>query len=255
MATYNKKTNKNILRLFDQKNINVSLNGSSKRLTIKTDNVKLNSKNGKKYITFEVIKGLNNMVYQLPETTGQKLNVPRNINTPENASQPLLNVRRVERNYQQQEGVKYLNEKSTKANTKGSNKLTDPLENYQYNTSNPFNSLKNNTSSKSRLSTLPINNLRYNNSVKESMSLINKYKNKLINKTTPKGTSVVWYSPSNERTKIGKLGNATTGSNGKKKHTILGQSKNVKNGLKISGVQSSIGNNKLYVSKESYNNV
>ena len=252
MATYSNKT-KNVLTTFDQKNINVSLNGSSKRLTIKTDNVKLNSKNGKKYITFEVIKGLNNMVYQLPETTGQKLNIPQNVNTPENASQPLLNVRSLEESIRQSEGLNYLAQKSTKANTKGSNKLTDPLQNYKNNTSNPFNSLKNNTSSTSRLSTLPINNLRYNNSVKESMSLINMYKNKLINGTTPRGTNVIWYSPANDKTKIGKLGNATTGSNGKKKHTILEQPKNVKTGMKISGVQSPIGNNKLYVSKRSYN--
>jgi hypothetical protein len=87
-----------------------------------------------------------------------------------------------------------------------------------------------------------------------SISTLNKYKNRLINNSTPKGKNVIWYSPEQGRTKIGKLGNAITVKHqNTKKHYINGKPIWIEEKMEQSEPQSPIANNKLYTSKVSYN--
>jgi hypothetical protein len=188
---------------------------------------KIRTINGKNYLTYEIINNTNN-----EPILGQ-------VNHRLNTSGPFNNLSK-------QLNEKLHRERTTEALNKqfSKNRRNEKIKKLR-------NSKPNEETIKSTGNVVP----RALNNNSQSMSLINMYKNKLINETTPRDTNVIWYSPANDKTKIGKLGNATTGSNGKKKHTILGESKNVKTGMKISGVQSPISNNKLYLSKRSYNNV
>jgi hypothetical protein len=92
------------------------------------------------------------------------------------------------------------------------------------------------------------------NSNLEVISTLNKYKNRLINNSTPKGTNVIWYSSKQGRTKIGKLGNAiTVNYMNTKKHKINEKPIWIEEKMELSEQQSPIANNKLYISKASYN--